>query len=111
MANKIQCIGTSTPASFAKLQAERHWLADYFEPIEVAPAKVEDAIKVLQGVKKVYEDSTTSPIQTMPLTMPSFVPISALSTRIAGTAVDLSKRWARPLTREAFIARRGRRSS
>jgi ATP-dependent Clp protease ATP-binding subunit ClpC len=55
MANKIQCIGTSTPASFAKLQAERHWLADYFEPIEVAPAKVEDAIKVLQGVKKVYE--------------------------------------------------------
>jgi ATP-dependent Clp protease ATP-binding subunit ClpC len=55
MANKIQCIGTSTPASFAKLQADRHWLAEYFEPIEVAPAKVEDAIKVLQGVKKVYE--------------------------------------------------------
>lgn len=55
MASKIQCIGTSTPASFAKLQADRHWLAEYFEPIEVGPADVEDAIKVLQGIKKVYE--------------------------------------------------------
>ena len=55
MAGKIQCIGTSTPASFAKLQADRHWLAEYFEPIEVAPANVEDAVKVLQGIKKAYE--------------------------------------------------------
>jgi ATP-dependent Clp protease ATP-binding subunit ClpC len=55
MADKIQCIGTSTPASFAKLQADGHWLAEYFEPIEVTPANVEDAVKVLQGVKKVYE--------------------------------------------------------
>ena len=55
MARKIQCIGTSTPASFAKLQADGHWLAEYFEPIEVAPADVEDADKVLQGLKKIYE--------------------------------------------------------
>jgi ATP-dependent Clp protease ATP-binding subunit ClpC len=55
MAGEVQCIGTSTPASFAKLRADRHWLAEYFEPIEVAPANVEDADKVLQGVKKVYE--------------------------------------------------------
>jgi len=55
MAGKIQCIGTSTPASFAKLQTARHWLAEYFEPIEVVPANVEDAAKVLQGIKKVYE--------------------------------------------------------
>jgi len=55
MAGKIQCIGTSTPATFAKLQADRHWLAEYFEPIEVAPANEETAIKVLHGIKGVYE--------------------------------------------------------
>jgi ATP-dependent Clp protease ATP-binding subunit ClpC len=52
---KIQSIATSRPASFAKLQAARHWLAEYFEVIEVAPANVEDAIKVLEGVKGGYE--------------------------------------------------------
>ena len=55
MAGKIQCIGTSTPASFANLQADRHWLAEYFEPIEVAPASESTAIKVLQGIKGAYE--------------------------------------------------------
>ena len=38
IAGKIQCIGTSTPANFAKLRADGHWLAEYFEPIEVSPA-------------------------------------------------------------------------
>jgi len=55
MAGKIQCIGTSTPATFAKLQADGHWLAEYFEPIEVAPANEETAIKVLHGIKGAYE--------------------------------------------------------
>ncbi len=55
MAGNIQCIGTSTPATFANLQADRHWLAEYFEPIEVAPANEEIAIKVLQGIKGAYE--------------------------------------------------------
>ena len=55
MAGKIQCIGTSTPANFARLQADKHWLAEYFEPIEVAPANEEGAIKVLQGIKGAYE--------------------------------------------------------
>jgi ATP-dependent Clp protease ATP-binding subunit ClpC len=55
MAGKIQSIGTSTPTSFAKLQADRHWLAECFEAIEVAPANVEDAIKVLEGIKGAYE--------------------------------------------------------
>lgn len=54
-AGKIRCIGTSTPATFAKLQADGHWLAEYFEPIEVAPASEEAAIKVLHGIKTVYE--------------------------------------------------------
>lgn len=55
MAGKIQCVGTSTPAAFARLQAEKHWLAEYFEPIEVAPANEETAVKVLQGLKGAYE--------------------------------------------------------
>jgi ATP-dependent Clp protease ATP-binding subunit ClpC len=54
-AGKIQCIGTSTPASFARLQADGHWLAEYFEPIDVAPASEETAIKVLHGIKTAYE--------------------------------------------------------
>jgi ATP-dependent Clp protease ATP-binding subunit ClpC len=56
MAGKIQCIATSTPASFAKLRADGHWLAEYFEPIEVPPANEDAAIKVLQGIKGAYED-------------------------------------------------------
>lgn len=55
MAKKIQCIGTSTPAAFAKLKAEGHWLAEYFEPIEIAPASEASAITVLQGIKQTYE--------------------------------------------------------
>ncbi|MGA7924657.1 MAG: Clp protease N-terminal domain-containing protein [Candidatus Sulfotelmatobacter sp.] len=55
IAGKIQCIGTSTPATFTKLQADGHWLAQYFEPIEVAPANEETAIKVLHGIKGAYE--------------------------------------------------------
>jgi len=55
MAGKIQCIGTSTPASFAKLKAEDHWLAEYFEPIEITPASEESAITVLHNIKHTYE--------------------------------------------------------
>jgi ATP-dependent Clp protease ATP-binding subunit ClpC len=56
MAGKIQCIGTSTPASFAKLKAESHWLAEYFEPIEITPASEESAIAVLCNIKEIYEE-------------------------------------------------------
>jgi ATP-dependent Clp protease ATP-binding subunit ClpC len=56
IAGKIHCIGTSTPASFAKLRADGHWLAEYFEPIEVPPVNEETAIKVLQGIKGPYEN-------------------------------------------------------
>jgi ATP-dependent Clp protease ATP-binding subunit ClpC len=55
MAGKVQCIATSTPASFAKLKADGHWLAEYFEPIEIAPSDEESAIKVLHGIKEAYE--------------------------------------------------------
>ena len=55
IAGKIQCISTSSPATFTNLQADGHWLAQYFEPIEVAPANEEAAIKVLHGIKGGYE--------------------------------------------------------
>jgi ATP-dependent Clp protease ATP-binding subunit ClpC len=55
MASKIQCIGTSTPTSFARLKADGHWLAEFFEPIEIAPADEESAVKVLHGIKGAYE--------------------------------------------------------
>jgi ATP-dependent Clp protease ATP-binding subunit ClpC len=55
VAGKIQCISTATPTTFATLQAGGHWLAQYFEPIQVAPASEEDAVKVLHGIKGVYE--------------------------------------------------------
>jgi ATP-dependent Clp protease ATP-binding subunit ClpC len=55
MAGKIQCISASTPAAFAKLQADKHWLAEFFEPIFIAPADEETAIKVLHGIKGTYE--------------------------------------------------------
>ena len=55
LAGKIQCIGTSTPASLRKLRAQGHWLEEYFEPIEIAPSDKESAIKVLHGVKGAYE--------------------------------------------------------
>jgi ATP-dependent Clp protease ATP-binding subunit ClpC len=55
VAGKIQCISTASPATFGTLQAERHWLAQYFEPFQVSPASDESAMKVLQGIKGVYE--------------------------------------------------------
>jgi ATP-dependent Clp protease ATP-binding subunit ClpC len=55
IAGKIQCIGTSTTTAFTRLQAEGHWLAQYFEPIQVAPAGEEDAIKVLHGIKEGFQ--------------------------------------------------------
>jgi ATP-dependent Clp protease ATP-binding subunit ClpC len=55
LAGKIQCIGTSTPANFAKLRADGNWLAECFKPIEVPPGNEETAIKVLQGIKEIYE--------------------------------------------------------
>ncbi len=55
-AGKIQCISTATPGAYAKLHADRHWLAQYFEPIQVPPASEEAAIQVLHGVKAVYEE-------------------------------------------------------
>jgi ATP-dependent Clp protease ATP-binding subunit ClpC len=55
VAGKIQCISTATPANYVKLVADQHWLAQRFEPVLVAAAGEDDAIKVLSGIKGTYE--------------------------------------------------------
>ena len=55
VAGKIQCISTATPANYAKLVANVHWLAHHFEPMPVAPASEDEAIKVLERIKGAYE--------------------------------------------------------
>ena len=55
VAGKIQCISTATPANYAKLVANAHWLARHFEPVQVAPACEDEAIKVLERIKGAYE--------------------------------------------------------
>jgi ATP-dependent Clp protease ATP-binding subunit ClpC len=37
------------------LRADSDWLAEFFEPIEVAPASEEMAVQVLHGIKMEYE--------------------------------------------------------
>lgn len=55
VAGQIQCISTGTPAAYAKLVAEQHWLARCFEPIQVAPATEDEALKVLENIKSAYQ--------------------------------------------------------
>ncbi len=55
VAQKIQCISTATPADYEKLVAGQHWLAQHFEPAQVAPASEDETIEVLRGLKCAYE--------------------------------------------------------
>jgi ATP-dependent Clp protease ATP-binding subunit ClpC len=55
VAGQIQCISTATPADYEKLVASGHWLAQQFEPVRVAPASEVEAIEVLRGLKRAYE--------------------------------------------------------
>jgi len=113
IAGKIQCIGTSTPANFAQLRADGHWLAEYFEPIEVAPANEEDRIKVLQGIKGTYEkfhdvSYADDAIEHAVLCANKYVKNRSLP----GTAVDvIDEAGAAAQSAAGFIARGGRRSS
>jgi len=55
VAGRLQVIATSSPRTFARFEAEEHWLAEYFEPIAVAPADEESAARVLEAIKESYE--------------------------------------------------------
>ncbi len=55
VAEKIQCISTATPADYEKLVGGQHWLAQLFEPVQIASASEDEAIEVLRGLKSAYE--------------------------------------------------------
>jgi len=55
VAGKIQCISTATPDDYARLVADRHWLAQHFESIPIAPTTEVEAMEVLRGLKNAYE--------------------------------------------------------
>ena len=89
-AGKIQCISAATPATFAKLQADRHWIAQYFEPIQVAPSSEEAAIKVLHSVKGAYEGFHNISYTDDAITHAVFYASSCIKTGcLPGTAVDV----------------------
>ena len=49
-----RCASFSAPV-VRNVRADGHWLAEYFEPIEVASPNEETAVKVQQGIKGAYE--------------------------------------------------------
>ena len=53
---QLQCISVATPKSYAKAIAEHGWLETCFQPIRVSPATQEEALRVLRGVKHLYEE-------------------------------------------------------
>jgi len=53
--DKIQCISTTTPRGYRKAIEQHRWLEEYFQPIQVAPASEDEAIKVLFATKIEYE--------------------------------------------------------
>ena len=89
-AGKIQCISAATPATYAKLQADRHWLAQYFEPIQVAPSSEEAAIEVLHSVKGAYGRFHNVSYADDAITHAVFYASSCIKTGcLPGSAVDV----------------------
>jgi ATP-dependent Clp protease ATP-binding subunit ClpC len=55
VSDKIQCISTTSPNGYRKALEHHGWLEECFQPIQVAPASEDDAIKVLFAAKSEYE--------------------------------------------------------
>ena len=80
----------ATPAAYSKLQADGHWLAQYFEPIQVAPASEEAAIEVLHSVKGAYERFHNVSYADDAITHAVFYASTCIKTGcLPGTAVDV----------------------
>ena len=54
--NQIKCIGTCTQAEYDQTVAVDSDLQRLFQTIQVAPPTSAEALEILQGIKKVYED-------------------------------------------------------
>ena len=54
--NQVKCIGTCTQAEYDQTVAVDSDLQRLFQTIQVAPPTSVEALEILQGIKKVYED-------------------------------------------------------
>jgi ATP-dependent Clp protease ATP-binding subunit ClpC len=53
---EIQCIGASTPAEYRKYIEKDRSLERRFQPIRISPPSEDDSIRILSGLKEIYED-------------------------------------------------------
>jgi ATP-dependent Clp protease ATP-binding subunit ClpC len=51
-----QCIGVATPGDYRKAIEEEPWLKSCFSAVEVGPADEAEALKILAGIKPIYEE-------------------------------------------------------
>jgi ATP-dependent Clp protease ATP-binding subunit ClpC len=56
---QIRCISVATPGGYAKSITDNGWLDACFQPIQVLPASEGDSVKVLRGIKQIYEEFHT----------------------------------------------------
>src|SRR5262249_9674702 len=53
---EIQCIGATTPAEYRKYIEKDRSLERRFQPIRISPPSEDDSIKILGGLKEIYEN-------------------------------------------------------
>src|SRR5262245_26224167 len=53
---EIQCIGASTPAEYRKYIEKDRSLERRFQPIRITPPSEDDSIRILSGLKEIYEE-------------------------------------------------------
>lgn len=53
---EIQCIGASTPAEYRKYIEKDRSLERRFQPIRISPPSEDDSIRILSGLKEIYEE-------------------------------------------------------
>ncbi len=53
---EIQCVGASTPAEYRKYIEKDRSLERRFQPIRISPPSEDDSIRILSGLKEIYEE-------------------------------------------------------
>jgi ATP-dependent Clp protease ATP-binding subunit ClpC len=53
---EIQCVGASTPAEYRKYIEKDRSLERRFQPIRITPPSEDDSIRILDGLKQIYEN-------------------------------------------------------
>src|SRR6202008_898916 len=52
---EIQCIGATTPSEYRRHIEKARSLERRFQPIKISPPSEDDSIKILAGLKEIYE--------------------------------------------------------